>query len=79
MAGAILNPFAEIGDHCIVNTGAFVDHDVKIGDFVHVTHHCTLCGAVEVGAGKDCFIGAGSVVEKTFRMVAYAMATRQGL
>lgn len=80
MAGAILNPCAEVGNHCIVNTDASVDHDVKIGDFVHVAPHCTLCGEVEVGEGtwigagttviqgihigKDCFIGAGSVVVK---------------
>jgi len=82
MAGAILNPFAEVGNHCIVNTGASVDHDVKIGDFVHVAPYCTRCGEVEVGegtwvwagttiiqgvrVGRNCFIGAGSVVVKDF-------------
>lgn len=69
MAGAILNPYVEVGDHCIINTGASLDHDVP---------HCTLCGEVEIGdgtwvgagstviqclhIGKNCFIGAGSVV-----------------
>lgn len=53
---------------------------MKIGDFVHVAPHCTLCGEVEVGegtwvgagttiiqgvrVGKNCFIGAGSMVVK---------------
>lgn len=80
MAGAILNPFATIGNHCIINTGASVDHDCVIDDYVHVAPHCTLCGDVKVGEGtwigagttviqgirigKNCFIGAGSVVVK---------------
>lgn len=80
MAGVILNPYATIGNHCIINSGASIDHDCKIQDFVHVAPHCTLCGEVEVdegtwiGAGttviqgihigKNCYIGAGSVVVK---------------
>ena len=80
MAGAVLNPYATVGDHCIINTSASVDHDCKIHNFVHIAPHCTLCGEVEIGEGtwvgagttiiqgihigKDCFIGAGSVVVK---------------
>lgn len=37
-----------------------VDHDTLIGDFVHVTPHCTLCGGVSVGEGT--WIGAGTTV-----------------
>ena len=78
MAGAILNPYATVGNHCIINTGASIDHDCIINDFVHIAPHCTLCGEVEVGEGtwigagstviqgihigKNCYIGAGSVV-----------------
>lgn len=78
MAGAVLNPYATVGDHCIINTSASIDHDCMIHDFVHIAPHCTLCGEVEVGegtwvgagttiiqgihVGKDCFIGAGAVV-----------------
>jgi len=80
MAGVVLNPFVNIGNHCIINTGASIDHDGVIGDFVHIAPHCTLCGEVIVGEGtwvgagstiiqgihigKNCFIGAGSVVVK---------------
>lgn len=78
MAGAIINPCASVGNHCIINTGSSVDHDCVINDFVHIAPHCTLCGNVEVGEGtwvgagttviqgvhigRNCFIGAGSVV-----------------
>lgn len=80
MAGAILNPYVSVGNHCIINTSASIDHDCIIHDFVHIAPHCTLCGEVEVGEGtwvgasstviqgihigKNCFIGAGSVVVK---------------
>lgn len=80
MAGVILNPYAKVGNHCILNTGASIDHDCVIHDFVHIAPHCTLCGEVEVGEGtwvgagttiiqgihigKNCFIGAGAVVVK---------------
>lgn len=80
MADAILNPCVALGNHCIINTGASIDHDCIVHDFVHIAPHCTLCGEVEVGEGtwvgagttviqgihigKDCFIGAGSVVVK---------------
>lgn len=80
MAGAILNPFASVGNHCIINTGALIDHDCIIHDFVHIAPHSTLCGEVEIGEGtwvgagttikqgihigRNCFIGAGAVVVK---------------
>lgn len=80
MAGAILNPHAKVGNHCIINTGASIDHDCIIHDFVHIAPHSTLCGEVEIGEGtwvgagttiiqgihigKNCFIGAGAVVVK---------------
>lgn len=60
MQGAIIQACTTVGRHCIVNTGASVDHECKIEDFVHISPHCTLCGNVEVGEGS--WIGAGSVI-----------------
>ena len=48
MQGAIVQSCAKIGKHCIVNTGASVDHDCEIGDFVHVAPHATVLGGVKV-------------------------------
>lgn len=80
MQGAIVQSCVKLGRHCIINTGASVDHDCEISDFVHVAPHATLSGAVKVGAGTwigvgavvkqgvtigaNCMIGAGSVVVK---------------
>ena len=60
MQGAIIQSYACIGKHCIINTGASVDHDCVIEDYVHVSPHCTLCGNVSIGEGT--WIGAGSVI-----------------
>ena len=80
MAGVLINAFSQIGRHCIINTGASIDHECQLEDFVHVSPHATLCGNVSVGEGtwigagstiiqginigKWCVIGAGSVVTK---------------
>ncbi|MCF0065336.1 acetyltransferase [Dyadobacter chenwenxiniae] len=77
---AVIQTDSIIGNHCIVNTGALVDHECKISDFVHISPGSVLCGNVTVGEctligagsvvvpnvviGKNCIIGAGSVVTK---------------
>lgn len=60
MQGAIVQVEAQIGQHCIINTGASVDHECRLGDFVHLSPHTTLCGNVHVGEGT--WIGAGTTV-----------------
>jgi acetyltransferase-like isoleucine patch superfamily enzyme len=68
----------KVGKHAIVNTGAIIEHDCRLGDFVHVAPGARLAGAVVVedrclvGIGasvlpmvriaEDSVIGAGSVV-----------------
>lgn len=80
VAGAVINPYATVGKGCIVNTCASVDHDCKVGDYVHIAVGSHLCGTVFVGNGtwigagatvsnnvsicSDCMIGAGAVVIK---------------
>lgn len=80
MANTSINTSAKVKKHCIINTGAVVEHDNVLQDFVHISPNATLCGTVQigelthVGAGTtvrnnisichDCIIGAGSVVVK---------------
>lgn len=80
MAGAVINSGARIGKGCIINTCSSVDHDCKVGDYVHISVGSHLCGTVSVGSGtwigagatvsnnvsicSDCMIGAGAVVIK---------------
>ncbi|WP_280671513.1 MULTISPECIES: acetyltransferase [unclassified Dysgonomonas] len=60
MQGVVIQSSVKIGRHAIINTGATVDHDCIIHDFVHIAPGCNLCGNVEVGEGT--FIGAGTVI-----------------
>ena len=80
MAGAVVNADAVIGNHCIVNTGATVDHDCVVEDYCHVAPGVYISGGTHIGEGtwvgvgssviqclnigKNCMIGAGSVVVK---------------
>lgn len=58
--GAIINRGSVVGNHCIVNTKASIDHDCIIEDFVHIAPGATLCGNVTVGEGT--LIGAGATL-----------------
>ena len=60
MAGAVINTGTEVGIGAIVNTCSSIDHDCRIGSFVHVAVGAHLCGNVTIG--DDTWIGAGAVV-----------------
>ncbi|TLU98052.1 acetyltransferase [Dyadobacter luticola] len=78
MHRVVIQAGSRIGNHCIINTGAIVEHDAVIGDFVHIAPGAIVCGSVTVGdftlvgagatlvpnivIGKNCVIGAGSVI-----------------
>ena len=80
MPGAIVHKFCHVGDHCIINTNATIDHDCVIGRGVHVMPGATLAGNVKVGdfstigtnatilpnitIGSNSIVGAGAVVTK---------------
>ena len=69
-----------MGDYCIINTGAIVDHEWEIGNGVHLMGGCYLAGRVKIGnftsvgatatilpdikVGNHSIIGAGAVVTK---------------
>lgn len=57
---AVIQTGSVIGRHVILNTGAQVDHDGLIGDFVHIAPRAVLCGNVTVGEGT--LIGAGAII-----------------
>lgn len=78
MPGAVINAFSSVGESCIINSNAVVEHDCKLADFVHVCPNSALAGGTIVGErtwvgigssvrqliniGADVLIGAGSVV-----------------
>lgn len=60
MSGVTINPNSRVGEHCIINTSASIDHDCSLEDYVHISPNATLCGNVKIGEGSH--IGAGAVV-----------------
>lgn len=69
--GVIVQAQTTIGNHVIVNTGARIDHDCSIADYVHVAPSVVVCGTVKVGEGA--FIGAGSTVIPGKRIGAWSV------
>lgn len=57
---------ARLGQHCVVNTGAIVEHDCRIGDNVFIGPGAVLGGEVEVGC--DSFIGLGARIRNGVRI-----------
>lgn len=60
MAGTVINPSTRIGEHCIINTRASIDHDNSIGDFTSLAPGVTTGGDCKIG--KFCAIGIGATV-----------------
>lgn len=58
-AGCVIQTGVDLGRHCIINTGATVSHDCRIGDFSHVAVGAHLAGNVTLGT--HVLFGAGAV------------------
>jgi sugar O-acyltransferase (sialic acid O-acetyltransferase NeuD family) len=57
LQSATVNADSVIGRHVILNTDCSVDHDCRVGDFVHIAPGGRLGGSVTVGEGT--FLGIG--------------------
>lgn len=60
MPGVIVNAASVVGDHVILNSQSVVEHDCRIGDFVHIAPGTILAGEVQVDDGA--LVGLGSRV-----------------
>ena len=83
MANAVVNVCATVGEHCIINTGAIVEHDNVIENYAHISPNVALGGTVRIGSlthvgigatvknnteiCSECTIGAGAVVVKNIK------------
>ncbi len=66
MAGAIINCCTRIGKGCIINTGATLDHDNLIEDYVHISPGVHTAGAVHIE--KSSWLGIGSIVSNNTKI-----------
>lgn len=62
LANAVVQANTRIGSHCILNAGAVIDHDVKIGDFVHVRPLSYIGSNASLSRGLT--IEPGQIVER---------------
>lgn len=60
MPGVIVNPGAEIDAFCVLNTGAILEHDCRLGDYAALAPGATVGGDCRIGAGA--YIGIGAAV-----------------
>ncbi len=70
MARAVINN-AVIGRHCIINTGAIIEHQVHVGDNVFIGPGAVICGNVTIGA--DTYVGAGVTIRNNVSIVSGAI------
>ncbi|MBI5017709.1 MAG: acetyltransferase [Deltaproteobacteria bacterium] len=69
-AGAMVQTDTRIGEHCIVNTGATIDHDCVFGPFAHAAPGSHCAGGVHLGEGA--LLGIGACVIPGRRVGAWA-------
>ncbi len=64
--GVIVNAAAVVGAHCILNSGALIEHDVQIGNHCHISTGALVNGGVRVGSGS--FIGSGAIIREALEL-----------
>lgn len=68
MAGTVINCCSKMGKGCIINTGATIDHDNFIEDYVHISPGVHIAGTVKIGKGT--WLGVGSVVSNNLNITS---------
>lgn len=58
MAGVVVNSDTVVGQHCLLNTGASLDHDNAFGDFASIAPGAVTGGGVQVGEYTAISLGA---------------------
>lgn len=66
LQGAIVGAKSRIGDHCIINTGASLDHESSIGNFSSLAPGVVTGGRVVIGERSA--IGIGTAVRHGLRI-----------
>jgi acetyltransferase EpsM len=60
LSGVVVNCGAALGDHCVINSGAVIEHDVRVGSFVQVSPGSAIGGGAVLEEG--CYVGLGARV-----------------
>jgi len=57
---AQIGAFAKIGQHCLIHTGAIIEHEVELGDFVQIGAGAIINAGAKIEDGA--FIGSGAII-----------------
>jgi sugar O-acyltransferase (sialic acid O-acetyltransferase NeuD family) len=68
--GAIVQPFARLGNGVILRSGCHISHHVDVGDFCFVAAHAVVGGGTRLG--PRCFIGLNATVYDNIEIGARA-------
>ncbi len=68
MAGVVINCCSRIGKGCIINTGATIDHDNIIENYVHISPGVNTAGCVHIG--KSTWIGIGAIISNNVKIIS---------
>jgi UDP-3-O-[3-hydroxymyristoyl] glucosamine N-acyltransferase len=63
MHHAVINAGARVGNNCIINSKALIEHDVAIDDHCHIATGAIINGGSSVGSSS--FIGSGSEIRES--------------
>jgi len=58
--GVVVNPETKLGDHCHINIGSTLGHDVTLKSYTTIMPGCRISGCVTVN--KKAMLGTGSIV-----------------
>lgn len=67
MPGCIINAFTEIKNHCLINTGAIIEHENHLNNYSSVGPRAVSAGKVYLGQSSH--IGIGSTVLEDIKIV----------
>ena len=69
--GAIVNAWAVVGRHCILNSCSLIEHDAVIGDYCHISTGGIVNGGARIGSRS--FVGSGSVIREGIELPPFTV------
>lgn len=71
MENVVLQPFVEIGDGCIICSGANISHNSLIGANTYISSNAVIAGQVHIGCNS--FIGVGAAIKNNITVSEFTL------